>query len=69
MSAAARHLGVTRSQVSRNLKKLERDMGAQLIRRTTRRLELTQQGMLLYEHGICKTLQGHQVACTVLKPG
>lgn len=52
MSSAARHLGVTRSQVSRNLKKLERDMGAQLIRRTTRRLELTQQGMLLYEHGL-----------------
>ena len=52
MSEAARHLGVTRSQVSRNLKKLERDMGAQLIRRTTRRLELTQQGMLVYEHGL-----------------
>lgn len=52
MSAAAQRLGVTRSQVSRGLKKLERDMGAQLLRRTTRQLELTQQGALVYEHGL-----------------
>jgi DNA-binding transcriptional LysR family regulator len=48
--AAVRH-GVTRSHVSRNLQKLERAFGAQLIRRSTRRLELTQQGSVLYEHG------------------
>ncbi|OAE68319.1 LysR family transcriptional regulator [Achromobacter insolitus] len=48
--AALRH-GVTRSHVSRNLQKLERAFGAQLIRRSTRRLELTQQGSVLYEHG------------------
>lgn len=48
--AALRH-GVTRSHVSRNLQKLERAFGAQLIRRRTRRLELTQQGSVLYEHG------------------
>ncbi|PPA74979.1 LysR family transcriptional regulator [Achromobacter spanius] len=51
LSEAALRQGVTRSHVSRNLQKLERTFGAQLIRRTTRRLELTQQGTVLYEHG------------------
>ncbi len=51
LSEAAQRQGVTRSHVSRNLQKLERALGAQLIRRTTRRLELTQQGTQLYEHG------------------
>lgn len=51
LSEAASRQGVTRSHVSRNLQKLERAFGAQLIRRTTRRLELTEQGAVLYEHG------------------
>lgn len=51
LSEAASRQGVTRSHVSRNLQKLERAFGAQLIRRTTRRLELTHQGSVLYEHG------------------
>ncbi len=51
LSEAALRQGVTRSHVSRNLQKLERAFGAQLIRRTTRRLELTHEGAVLYEHG------------------
>ena len=51
LSEAALRQGVTRSHVSRNLQKLERAFGAQLIRRTTRRLELTHEGTVLYEHG------------------
>jgi DNA-binding transcriptional LysR family regulator len=50
MSAAARRLGTTRSNVSRRLKALEHDVQAQLLRRTTRRLEPTQIGWALYEH-------------------
>lgn len=49
--AAIRH-GVTRSLVSRKLKSLEAAVGAQLLRRTTRHIELTQQGQALYEHGM-----------------
>jgi len=52
LSEAAIRQRITRSHVSRGLQKLERALGAQLIRRTTRRLELTHEGTLLYEHGV-----------------
>jgi DNA-binding transcriptional LysR family regulator len=44
LSAAARKLGMTRANISQRLKLLERETGAQLLRRSTRRLELTQAG-------------------------
>ncbi|GAA5235304.1 LysR family transcriptional regulator [Verticiella sediminum] len=50
MSEAARRLGITRSHVSRRVQALERDLGSQLIRRTTRRIDLTADGQTLYEH-------------------
>ena len=40
LSAAARKLGMTRSNISQRLKLLERETGAQLLRRSTRNLEL-----------------------------
>lgn len=52
LSRAAARRGVTRSQVSKSLNKLESQAGAQLLRRSTRKLELTGQGALLYEHGM-----------------
>jgi DNA-binding transcriptional LysR family regulator len=52
LSEAARRRAVTRSHVSRQLAQLERQAGAQLLRRTTRRLEPTEQGLALYEHGL-----------------
>ena len=51
LSAAARRLGMTRSNISHQLKLLEREAGAQLLRRSTRSLELTQAGQILYEYG------------------
>src|SRR5690606_12372908 len=42
---------MTRSNVSRRLKALELNMGAQLLLRTTRHMEFTQAGRLLYQHG------------------
>lgn len=51
MSEAARRLSITRSHVSRRLQVLERTLGNQLIRRTTRNIDLTPDGQLLYEHG------------------
>lgn len=52
LSEAARRRSVTRSQVSKELKSLERQVGATLLRRTTRRLEPTDAGRALYEHGL-----------------
>ncbi len=50
LTETARRLGMTRSNVSRRLKTLELSMGAQLLLRTTRHVELTQAGQLLYQH-------------------
>lgn len=52
LAEAGRRRGVTRSQVSRQLRELETQAGAQLLRRTTRRLELTEPGQTLYGHGL-----------------
>ncbi|MGO4326990.1 LysR substrate-binding domain-containing protein [Cupriavidus sp. 2TAF22] len=52
LSEAGRRRGVTRSQVSRQLRELEHQANAQLLRRTTRRLELTEPGHALYQHGL-----------------
>lgn len=52
LSAAARRGGVTRSHVSQRLQLLERQLGTQLVRRSTRRLELTESGQVVYEHGV-----------------
>ena len=51
LSAAARKLGMTRANVSQRLKMLERETGAQLLRRSTRSFELTQAGSTLYDCG------------------
>jgi DNA-binding transcriptional LysR family regulator len=47
--SAARKLGMDRSNVSRRIRKLERDVGAQLVRRTTRRMSLTEMGEVFYQ--------------------
>ncbi|SFD40138.1 DNA-binding transcriptional regulator, LysR family [Bosea sp. CRIB-10] len=52
LSEAARRLGLSRSRVSQQLKTLERQIGAQLMRRTTRRVDLTDAGHTAYEHAI-----------------
>lgn len=50
LSVAAERAGMTRSNMSHRLKTLESSMNAQLLRRTTRHIELTQAGELLYRH-------------------
>lgn len=50
LSAAAAHLGQTTSGVSRALGRLEEKLGASLLTRTTRRMDLTEEGQLLLQH-------------------
>ncbi|MGE8685596.1 MAG: LysR family transcriptional regulator [Achromobacter sp.] len=51
LSEAARRLKMTRANVSYHLSQLERSVGMQLVRRTTRRVEPTEIGLKLYRHG------------------
>src|SRR5262245_8546197 len=48
LSAAARHLDRSLQSVSRSLAMLEQDVGVELVRRTTRRSNPTEAGLLLY---------------------
>ncbi|WP_164867739.1 LysR family transcriptional regulator [Rhodovarius crocodyli] len=75
LAEAARRLGTSRSAVSRGLQQLERSLGTQLLRRTTRRVELSSAGIAFLEHannmlreaeaawasveGLGRTLRGH----------
>lgn len=49
-SAAARAIGVPKAAVSRALAALEAELGLQLLRRTTRRIELTEVGQQILEY-------------------
>lgn len=52
LSEAARRLKMSRANVSYHLNQLERSVGMQLVRRTTRRAEATELGLKLYQHGL-----------------
>jgi DNA-binding transcriptional LysR family regulator len=49
LTAAARHLGRSLQAVSRSLAVLERDLGVELVRRTTRRSNPTDAGLAFYQ--------------------
>jgi len=49
ISAAAKACSLQRSKISRRLQELEKALGSQLLIRTTRHIELTENGRLLYE--------------------
>ncbi len=51
LSQAARKLKMTRANVSYHLAQLEKSLGVQLVKRSTRRVEPTEVGLRLYEHG------------------
>ncbi|MBW2495525.1 MAG: LysR family transcriptional regulator, partial [Deltaproteobacteria bacterium] len=48
-SAAARKLGISKASVSREISALEQRFGAQLLRRSTRRMSLTEAGEVFHE--------------------
>jgi DNA-binding transcriptional LysR family regulator len=49
-SGAARKLGLSKASISRQVGALEAHLGSQLLRRTTRRMSLTEEGNLFFEH-------------------
>jgi DNA-binding transcriptional LysR family regulator len=49
-SEAARRLGLSKSLVSKQVSRLERNVGARLLHRTTRSMSLTEAGSVFYEH-------------------
>jgi DNA-binding transcriptional LysR family regulator len=49
ISAAAEKMGIAKSAVSRRLQELENRLGVELLRRTTRRIALTEEGRQFYE--------------------
>lgn len=49
-SRAADKLGIAKSSVSKKISELERDMGVRLIQRSTRKLNMTEEGEALYQH-------------------
>jgi len=51
-SAAARTLGMTPSAVSKLVGRLEARLGTQLVRRSTRKLQLTTEGEQFYERSV-----------------
>ncbi len=51
-SAAAEHLGITKSAVSKRITQLEQQLGAKLIHRTTRKISLTEAGEHYYVHAV-----------------
>ncbi|WP_343593710.1 LysR family transcriptional regulator [Paracidovorax wautersii] len=52
LSRAAAALGTSRANVSQRLNRFERQLGVQLLRRTTRDLVPTEIGLKLYQHGL-----------------
>lgn len=51
-SAAARQLAIPKSSASRKVAELEAQVGARLLQRTTRKLGLTDEGRIFYEHAV-----------------
>jgi DNA-binding transcriptional LysR family regulator len=67
VSPAARRLGLPKSIVSRRLSRLERELGTQLLTRTTRGAALTEAGATFREHA-ARISAEMQAACDSLAP-
>lgn len=70
-SAAGRALGQPKTTLSRKVLELEARLGAQLLKRTTRRIGLTEAGAVYYEHcrRIARDLEEAEAAVNQLQAG
>ena len=66
---AARRLGMDRSNVSRRIKELEHSAGVQLLRRTTRKMVLTDLGSAFYEQCLAVRSEVEQAKNLLLSQG
>lgn len=68
-AGAARRLGMSPSQLSKQISRLEQQLGTRLLRRTTRSLSLTEAGSIYYGHGtrIVEELESSREAVTRLQ--
>lgn len=64
IAAAGRRLGISASAASQNIARLESELGARLLRRTTRQLALTESGAAYYNrvHALLRELEDAQAA-------
>lgn len=69
VSAAARRLGVSKSIVSRRLFRVETELGAQLVARTTRGAALTEAGKIFREHAARASAEIDEARETILPDG
>jgi len=68
LTAAAERLGLAKTMVSTHMQRLEREVGASLLVRTTRRLSVTESGRAFYEAS-CKILQAAEEALSAVAGG
>ncbi len=68
LTAAANRLGLAKTMVSTHMQRLEREVGASLLVRTTRRLSVTESGRAFYEAS-CKILQAAEEALSAVAGG
>jgi DNA-binding transcriptional LysR family regulator len=64
-TAAAKQSGIAKSAVSTRIRDLEERLGVQLLRRTTRKLALTEEGVRFYEH-CARVLESASAADSVI---
>jgi DNA-binding transcriptional LysR family regulator len=67
-SAAARNAGTTPSAISKAVRRLEVELGTQLLRRSTRTLALTPDGQAFFDR-VAPLLRGLQDAADAIRPG
>lgn len=61
MAAAARHLKITPAAVSKHIQTLEKELGIQLLKRSTRHVALSSEGLIYFEHAK-RILEAYQEA-------
>ncbi|NMM38469.1 MAG: LysR family transcriptional regulator [Glaciimonas sp.] len=64
-SAAARHLGMQVSRLSRRISELESSLGVRLLNRTTRKISMTDVGNTFYQHCIALVAEAQAARDTI----